>query len=94
MQTHNQPAREGCEYIEHLATDEELDIEEIVCEETDKKQNDRSSPVEPAKPVADIPLTGVPVCSLDGIVVVGEWGTLEAGENGKKTANRFQRKGL
>jgi hypothetical protein len=65
METHNQPAREKiCEQIDHLATDKELGIEEI-----DRKQR---LPAEPAKPVADIPLTGVSVCPLDGIIVVEE----------------------
>jgi hypothetical protein len=83
METHNQPRTGARNLIDHLSTDEELGIKEIP----------KHLPVDPAKsPVADIPLTGVSVSPLDGIVVVGE--APEAGEHGKKTANRFQRKGL
>ena len=77
------------EYVDHLATDEELGIEEI-----DRKQVNRNSPATPARPEADAPLTGVSVSPLDGIVVVGNEDASGAGKNGKKTTNRLQRKGL
>ena len=73
--------------IDHLSTDEELGIEEI-----DRKQDDPRLPAVPARPVADIP-TGVFVSPLAGIVVVAV-GKLRAGEDGQKTTNRLQRKGL
>jgi hypothetical protein len=70
-ETHHQQVRE---YIDHLATKEELGIEEV----------DRHSPVEPAKPVANIPLTGVSVPPLDGITVVVEQATLGSWRKWKK----------
>jgi hypothetical protein len=84
MEVHNQARTGARNIIDHLSTDEELGIEEI--------PRKKHLPADPAKPVVDIPLTGVSVCPLDGIVVVGE--APGSGEHGKKTANRFQRQGL
>jgi hypothetical protein len=81
--------KENCEhgFIENLATERELGIEEI-----DRKKS-RYLPEEPARPVTDVPLTGMSVSPFDGVVVV-EMDVPGAGENGEKATNRFQRKGL
>lgn len=92
METENQLARKGTSehhVIDHLSTNHELGIEEIV------RKEDQCLPVGSGRPATkNIPLTGVSVSPLDGVVVVGEMDVPGAGEHGKKATNRFQREGL